>query len=224
MKIKLVTVSPNDKFDSVDSILKHNIVNDIDIIKYENNILGLSTVYNNELNKDNSDYDYVIFCHNDIYFKDINEAIKTLQLNIEKDKYDIIGVAGSTSINMNTCPLGWYPSTKPINRRGKVWHGDYLNNPIVDDFGNRDCRVMSIDGLIIIFGKNAIKSNIRFDETFMFDFYDMDISFTAHILHKLRIGVLPIDLIHKSNGPGILSDKYKEIEKIFKTKWLNILR
>lgn len=83
-----------------------------------------------------------------------------------------------------------------------------------------DHPVACIDGLCIIFGKKVIKSDLLFDEQFLFDFYDTDFSFQCVMKYKLKLGVIVRkDLQHYSVGKSILTEDFLRHELDFRKKW-----
>ena len=84
-----------------------------------------------------------------------------------------------------------------------------------------DAEVSCIDGLCMIFAKQALDSSIEFDENLgAFDFYDTDLSMQAIATYKIKIGVMvQKDLCHYSVGKSILSPSFLETEKKFRAKW-----
>lgn len=189
----------------------------------ENNTKSLAEIYNYYLNNISNDIDYLCFLH-----ADVKLDIKNLVDKIEtcKDKYDVMGLCGCSKISVSKSPLNWYTGSSDFitERWGCVSHGEQnnqksffnLHTPNVSDH-----PAACIDGLCIIFSKTAINTGLRFDETLgKYSFYDTDISFQAVINKKLRLGVLiQQDLYHFSVGKSILSDQFKEDEKIFRKKW-----
>ena len=83
-----------------------------------------------------------------------------------------------------------------------------------------DHEVACIDGLCIIFGPNAIKSDIIFDTNFKFHHYDTDISFECILNKHLKLGVIvEKSLQHYSVGKGILDKSFLDEEVFFRKKW-----
>ena len=84
-----------------------------------------------------------------------------------------------------------------------------------------DAEVSCIDGLCIIFTKNALDSKIEFDENLgAFDFYDTDLSMQAVVNYKLKLGVMvQKDLCHYSVGRSILTQSFLDTEEKFRAKW-----
>ena len=84
-----------------------------------------------------------------------------------------------------------------------------------------DAEVACIDGLCIIFSKEALDSSLLFDEDLgAFDFYDTDISMQAIAKYKMKIGVMvQKDLCHYSVGKSILTPNFLDVEKKFREKW-----
>lgn len=84
-----------------------------------------------------------------------------------------------------------------------------------------DAEASCIDGLCIIFAKEAIASSMEFDESLGdFDFYDTDISMQAIAKYNIKIGVMvQKDLCHYSIGKSILTPKFLDVEEKFRAKW-----
>ena len=93
------------------------------------------------------------------------------------------------------------------NLRGAVAH--YANNDkiFMTSFGFIPCRVAVLDGLFLSVKTESIKkSGWRFNENYTFHHYDIASSLDAN-KKKLKLGVAPIWVIHKS--PGLLNSNDK---------------
>jgi hypothetical protein len=122
--------------------------------------------------------------------------------------------------------LNWWTGSNPTpyEKWGCVTHGELGNqtsyfsshSPTVTDH-----EVSCIDGLCIIFNKEALSTQMEFDENLgAFDFYDSDISMQALIQYKLKIGVMVCkDLCHYSVGKSIMTNNFLETELKFRQKW-----
>ena len=127
------------------------------IEKVNNGEKSLSQVYNEIINE--SENDIVVLCHDDIYF-DTNNWGKKLIKNYDKNNFDIIGVAGTTSIPESG--RWWEDMTKMsgiVNHEheGRKWESKYSSSLL-----NSLQEVCLIDGVFISFNKNNIKH--RFNE------------------------------------------------------------
>lgn len=200
---------------------------DLNMSYIDSNTKPLAEVYNEYLDVErqwhSSSFDYMVFMHADVAFN-LESFIKHVES--VAGKYDIIGLCGTSVMNVSQSPLNWYTSSSPTpqNRWGCVIHGE-LNNRMAwfsehsPDVG--DHEVACIDGLCIIFTKTAIADNsIRFDPSVgSFDFYDTDISMQA-MMKGLKLGVVVRkDLMHYSVGRSILTDEFLKNEVKFRNKW-----
>jgi len=202
----------------------------IKLVLHENNKSSLSKLYNSVLNEIRSDkqrleeLDYIAFCHSDVSF-DV-ESVVTKLVKLE-GKYDIAGFAGAKKINLSISPLGWWPSSVvcPTERYGRV--KQIFNKQLIDSFFNgdthptiTDTRVATIDGLCMILGKNILNDEKNlFDESFdTNNFYDLDFCL-YNLLSGKSIGVIVEHVFHASVGMSILTEEYKNTEKLFRSKW-----
>lgn len=229
-KMLIVTATPGEINDIywLQLIGKHNIFVldesteiEIDTKLFCNNSIGLCTVYNSVLKEYRNEYDYIMFIHADVL---PCEFLYFLQ-SIVKSNYPIMGLAGCTAMPMfgKYHPIAWNTMSDINTQAGEVWHKHQLNTPAKQSiFGNRTNAypVITIDGLCIILSKEALQDDrLIFDETFKFDFYDMDLCFTANKL-GIKIGVIHGGkIIHWSVGKGILKQTYKDAEQQFMAKW-----
>jgi len=185
-----------------------------------NNKKGLPEIYNSYFDK--LDTDFIICVHDDVIIDDVRIFDKIEEYS---KLYDIMGVAGGCNFSFKRhARLSWMSVIdQKIDLAGSVNHrmskeGDIPELFSTSCYGLCPRRAYAIDGLIMIFNKKAYKS-IKFDEQFMFDFYDLDICFSAY-KEKLKVGVIPLAVTHYSKGEGILVDKYLVEQKKFTDKWL----
>lgn len=212
---------PPEKFTDVADLAE------INISYVDNNTKPIAEVYNKYLESERgpngTNWDYMVFMHSDVSF-DLGGLIK----HVEKvsEKYDIIGLCGTATMNVMESPLNWFTSSRPTpdKRWGCVIHGE-LGNQMTwfsqhsPDVG--DHEVACLDGLCLIFTKKIILDrSIRFDPTVgEFDFYDSDISMQA-MMNGLKLGVVVRkDLMHFSVGKSILTPHFLENEIKFRRKW-----
>lgn len=176
-------------------------IKDIDIAYNSNNKIGLSTNYNTILEKHSDNYDYIIFIHDDVYVDDLNVCEKLHTAHME---YDIVGLAGGINPRV-TEPALWHimcGGFNSTNLRGAVAHTFQEKTIIMTSFGPTPSRVALLDGLFISVNTKKIKEvNWKFNENYTFHHYDIASSIDAN-KKKLKLGVTPIWVIHKS--PGLL--------------------
>lgn len=191
-----------------------------------NNKDSLAKVYNRYLSQTRQikeyNTDFIVFMHADVEV-DIDKLIAHAEEY--KDKYDVMGLCGTSVMNVSQSPLNWWTASNPTPeaRWGCVTHGELGNQKSF--FGShhpevRDHEVACIDGLCIIFGPKAIASGIKFDEQFLFDCYDTDISLQAVLKYKFKLGVIIEEsLKHYSVGRSILTDDFLMHEIDLRKKW-----
>lgn len=229
-KLLMVTATPGEETDIIwlQIVKPSNIIMvdentelTIDLKLFCNNSEGLCKRYNEVLDAHRHDYDYIMFIHADTLPCDFLYFIRSM---INRN-YPIMGLAGCTAMPMfgQYHPIAWNTMSDVNTQVGEVWHKHQLNAPARQSiFGNKKeaYPVIAIDGLCMIFSKVALDNEqLRFDEQFKFDFYDMDMCFTANKL-GVKIGIIhPGKFIHWSVGKGILKQTYKEAEAKFISKW-----
>lgn len=221
-KFKFVVVAKDDNFKMpIEKFGQHGI----DVYQVPNNKESLSKVYNSYLKQfriEQEKTDFIVFMH-----ADVEIDIDKLTAHVEecKYKYDVIGLCGCSKINVSQQPLNWFCGSKqfPEFRWGCVTHGELGNKQSFFNMHSpniTDHEVACIDGLCIIFGPNAIKSDIIFDTNFKFHHYDTDISFECILNKHLKLGVIvEKSLQHYSVGKGILDKSFLDEEVFFRKKW-----
>lgn len=207
----------NEQFAHIANCKKHAI----ELMYFSNNTQPLANVYNQVLDK-SSESDYVILMHSDVIC-DMQHLLDHIEEC--KDKYDVMGLCGTSIMNVSQSPLNWWTGSNPTPNAkwGCVTHGELGNNMSFFNAHSPDVtdhKVACIDGLCIIFTKKAIDAGLRFDPLFTFDFYDSDISFQALLKYKLRLGVIiEKSLQHYSVGRSITTQDFLKHEIDFRNKW-----
>jgi len=167
----------------------------------KNNSTGLSKVYNKYIEQYADQTDCMIFAHDDVYIDDafFIDKIEDSFCN----GYDIIGVAGGVSPNIKA-PTLWHIMCGQGNLRGAAGHFSPDMSAIqITSFGPMPARVALLDGLFIAVNTKKIReAGWKFNENYDFHLYDLASCLDAN-KKKLRMGVIPIHLIHKS--PGLTS-------------------
>jgi GT2 family glycosyltransferase len=188
-------------------------------LKHNNTKMGLSEYYNQCLDEYSNMYDYIILCHDDVEFINIDLAF---QVSKALEVYDVIGVAGSINPQIKDKNL-WHLMSDRKDLRGLAGHSwEQTNNEmVVTSFGPTPSRVAIIDGVFMaINAKKISKTKTRFDEKFMFHHYDIDFSLQCN-RDRLKIGVWPILLDHSSPGLREFNKNWEESNLYFKNKWKN---
>lgn len=226
MNIKFVIVSKDENFKMPPSKFEENVDNaQISIELVKNNTNAISKVYNKFLEEERSkmENDYVVFMHSDVSF---NLELFIKHLGEVGPKYGLIGLCGTSIFNVSQSPLNWWTGSNPTpySKWGCVTHGELGDQ--TSYFSSHspnvmDTEVACIDGLCIIFTKQALLTDMKFDENIgMFDFYDSDISCQAVMKYKLKVGVMvQKDLCHYSVGRSIMTPQFLDNELKFRQKW-----
>jgi hypothetical protein len=181
------------------------------IEKITNGEKNLSQVYNEILEE--SIFDVVILCHDDIYFDTTNWCSKITK-HFERSDYSILGVAGTTF--MPKSGMWWEDRSKMygvVNHEsnGKKWESKYS-----DSLQNNIKEVILVDGVFMVIHKKRIKS--KFDESVEgFHMYDINFCFKNY-LDNAKIGVITnVRLTHKSIG--MTNESWEKNRKIFSEKY-----
>jgi len=184
-------------------VINEYIKNPIAVHIFKNNKEGLSKRYNEFLYSDH-DYDYIAFCHDDVYFDD---AMLEAKLEKYHKDYDIVGVAGGNNCKIHA-PALWHLMCGGFssgNLHGAVAHlhnGRSMTTP----FGPVPERTAIVDGVFISVNVKKVKeAGWRFNENYDFHLYDISSCLDAN-KKKLKVGVVPIHLIHQSPGLRDLND------------------
>ena len=164
------------------------------------NTLGLPELYNQKIEEYlDSDFTFLVFCHDDVYVDDHNLATK-LHLARIQFGFDIIGLAGGSSPKIAS-PTLWHLMCDKKTQRGAVTHPTFDRSSLsVTPYGKSPAQVDIVDGLFMAVNVSAIKaSNWRFNPNYRFHHYDL-----ASCLDAKRIGmttgVYPIHVVHSSPG------------------------
>lgn len=162
---------------------------------------------------------FFIFSHDDVHILDFYWMHAILNgLN----HFGIVGVAG----NVRRVPKqpSWalldlnFTWDTPDNLSGVVGHGTGFPPEALNFFGPPFQEVKLLDGLMLgVLSETLVKSGLRFDEQFLFHFYDLDLCRQAEEL-GVSMGTTPISLIHESGG-GFDSDGWRNSYADYLKKW-----
>jgi hypothetical protein len=174
----------------------------IDILFDADNKEGLSKKYNEILNEYRNDYKFIVFVHDDVYVDDlaVNEKLEKAHQD-----FDIVGLAGGVNPKIQKLAL-WHLMCGGFNGnnlRGAVAHPCNDHGQIfMTSFGPTPARVAILDGLFMSINTKRVKQvDWKFNENYTFHHYDIASSLDANV-KKLKLGVAPIWVVHKS--PGLL--------------------
>lgn len=207
MKKILVVTCSKDKGDSsqlVQSLAP--IKNDVSIIVNSDNTEGLSKMYNNQLKSENLiKHDIVLFAHDDVFIDDIKLKGK-LYTAIDDLKYDIVGLAGASKIEIKK-PALWHLISDRNSWSGSVAHPVNDKQLNVTNFGPWPARCLIMDGLFLAVNlRRVLELGWKFNENYDFHHYDISSCLDANKL-KLRMGTYPIYVTHMSPGLSSMKDK-----------------
>jgi GT2 family glycosyltransferase len=183
-------------------------------VVYENK-KGIPFVYNSFINDSNHNK-ILIFVHDDVLIEDLFWEEK---LNNAFEKYDVVGLAGAKKCDLSR-PSAWHLMSDRQDHCGEVAHS-HEKNVWTTCFGPTNSRVLVMDGLFIAINtKKIIKAGLRFDERF--DFHHSDITFClkANKL-KLKMGVVPIRVVHFGLGDSMNSKEWENSASKFKEYYEN---
>jgi GT2 family glycosyltransferase len=181
-------------------------IKDINILFHSQNSIGLSARYNEILESYSSKYDYLVFLHDDVYVDDLSIYNK---LKDAHEQYDIVGLAGGINPRIQK-PALWHLMCGGFgggNLRGAVAHPTSPNQIGMTSFGVTPCRVAILDGLFLSIKTKSIQNtNWKFNTNYTFHHYDIASCLDAN-KKKLKLGVVPIWVIHSSPGLLNIEDK-----------------
>lgn len=170
-------------------------------IVYDNK-RGLSEIYNEFLYDPAYKNDILLFVHDDVELIDVFMVDKLINT-----PFAVTGLAGTKQINL-ACKPAWHLMSEKEEWVGEVMHSKYddkkdFNVVWTTRFGPTRSRALLIDGLFIAVNvKELTAQNVKFDEEFKFHHYDMAFCLDCN-LKKVKIGVLPISVIHHGLGDSM---------------------
>lgn len=185
---------------------------DFHVIK--DNTEGLSKKYNEFLTEEYKDC-IVVFVHDDAIIRDI-----FFLDHVRKSPYTVTGLAGTTKINKNAEKTAWHLMTPTREDMvGEVAH--IKDNQIwTTIFGPTQSPAVIIDGVFIAVNvEELLKTPARFNEEFNWHHYDMAFCLEC-VKHNIRIGVMPIAIIHYGLGDSMISTEWENSSKKFKEVYL----
>ena len=183
-----------------------------------NNSDGLSDVYNKAIEESLNEDISLVFIHDDVWICDYYWA-ERVQRGLKE--FDVIGVVGNT--RRQESQPGWILA----DLDGKLDDQTFLSGAIgqgrsfppdrLDYFGPHGLECKLMDGVFLaVSSKTLNNTNLRFDGSFKFHFYDLDFCRSAEFL-GLRMGTIPLSLIHESYGN--IASEWHTAYKQYLDKW-----
>ncbi len=191
----------------------------LDVHVFPENKVGLSSIYNQAIEKFCKDPCLFVFAHDDLHILDFY-WMNSIQAGLQH--YGIVGCAGNKSRQpfqpswaFKNAQFEW---DAPENLSGIVGHGKSLPMESLSIFGPPFQQVRLLDGLLLaVNSETLVKNHLRFDEQFDFHFYDMDFCRHAEI-KGVTMGTIPLSLMHESDG-NFVSDSWKLGYQKYINKW-----
>lgn len=172
-----------------------------------NNREGLGTVYNRFLTEQYRN-EILVFIHDDIF---IDDYWIDVRLNEAIEKYDVIGLTGLSYLISAPNWDGispWDCGTVAEPNPSRLWR----------ERNRAPHAVYSVDGqCIAINAEKILSAGIRWDERFVFEFYDIDFCRQC-VTRGLSIGVWPLALTHGGKG-RFGSPEFMRSLGLFNRKW-----
>jgi GT2 family glycosyltransferase len=199
----------NSKPSFINYLVETSGIKNVQVIEKENaNGRSLTEVYNEILNE--SIYDVVVLCHDDILFEKKYWGKRVLEHFEKKENYGILGIAGTQYYPSSG--RWWDISSEMV---GQVWHqheGKKWLSEYNKSFGNRIIDTVIVDGLFICLHKKRITNN--FNETVKgFHFYDTTFCI-ENFLNGVKIGTISnVEVTHLS--VGMTNEHWEENKKKF---------
>jgi hypothetical protein len=162
---------------------------------------GLPELYNIAIEEAKSDPAILVFVHDDVHLLDYFFAERVLR---SLEQFQLLGLAG----NKRRVPgqpswafvddqLTW---DLPENLSGVVGHGTTFPPTNLSVFGQPGQEVKLLDGLLLVArSQTFVDHDLRFDESFDFHFYDMDLCRQAES-KAVSMGTFALPVIHESGG------------------------
>lgn len=222
MRILFVSASADETFKCKDAIWNRKprrkyVDTAYSFCTQRNNTESLASLYNGIIAKGfSSTIEWVVFVHADAVIDtiDIEEKLTTLG-----EKYDVIGVAGTSSVKIEA-PCLWHLMGRGF-LHGSVAHTLPGHQKSMTYFGPYPNRVVLIDGVFMAVKVSVLK-NVKFDENCpsKFHFYDLIFSMDCHKA-GYSVGVGDIMVTHDSPGLREFTPEFLAGQEYFLKKYAN---
>tara|TARA_R100000152_G_C6753397_1_gene177153 strand:+ start:663 stop:1307 length:645 start_codon:yes stop_codon:yes gene_type:complete len=188
-----------------------------EVVFKENNKESLHKVYNKAIDfAIQEDVENLVLVHDDVILENYSEE----KLNTLFNKFDVIGVAGTTQVKLQS-PALWHIMGGGFgsgNLHGAVAHGNEKEKHMTP-FGAYPKRVVLLDGVFLAISRKVFKK-IRFDESCpaKWHFYDLDYTMQCHKA-GFKLGVGDILITHNSPGLTSFTEEFNKGQEWFLQKW-----
>ena len=188
-----------------------------EVVFKENNKESLHKVYNKAIDfAIQEDVENLVLVHDDVILENYCEE----KLNTLFNKFDVIGVAGTTQVKLQS-PALWHIMGGGFgsgNLHGAVAHGNEKEKHMTP-FGTYPKRVVLLDGVFLAISRKVFKK-IRFDESCpsKWHFYDLDYTMQCHKA-GFKLGVGDILITHNSPGLTSFTEEFNKGQEWFLQKW-----
>jgi hypothetical protein len=175
--------------------------NFVQVRLFEENKRGLPEVYNLAIEEARNDPAILVFVHDDVHLLDYFWAERVLA---SLERFQLIGLAGNKR-RVQRQPSWAFIDDKltwdqPENLSGVVGHGKTFPPANLSVFGRPGQEVKLLDGLLLVVrSKTLVDNGLRFDQTFDFHFYDLDICRQAEA-KGVSMGTFALPVMHESGG------------------------
>ena len=199
-----------------DTLLWKNTENSTVIFK-QNNTDSLQKAYNKAIDfAVQENVQSLILVHDDVILENLTDE----RLAKLFKKYDVVGCAGTTEVDLKP-PALWHLMGGGFgskNLHGAVAHGNETEKHMTP-FGSYPHRVVIIDGVFMAI-KREVFQKIRFDESCpsKWHFYDLDYSMQCHKA-GFKVGVGDIMITHNSPGLTSFTEEFNKGQEWFLNKW-----
>jgi hypothetical protein len=175
------------------------------------NKTGLPLIYNSMMRSPESENTITLFVHHDVSIEDaflvpkLNEAIK---------QFDIVGLAGGSSVEIKS-PALWHLMTDRETWSGAVAHKFPDGSTRAVSFGPTPKRCLILDGLFLALNTpKIVGKGLWFDPNYMFHHYDVQLGLDANGL-GIKLGTWPIWVVHSGLGDSYQSEAWRKSEEHF---------
>ena len=164
------------------------------------NSRGLSACYNEAIRAAKNEEEILVFVHDDVLIVDFFWIDKILR---GFTRFEVLGLAGNKRREPRQPSWAFVDDTFTwdiaSNLSGIVGHGHQFPCQLsIYGAPGQECKLL--DGVFLATKKSILtRTQILFDETFDFHFYDMDFCRQAE-LQRLRMGTIALGIIHASDG------------------------
>ncbi len=189
------------------------------LLLFAQNERGLSSVYNEAIDKARGEPAVLVFMHDDVLITDYHWGLRVREA---LQRFDLVGLAGN--VRRMSGQASWIMADgqpqrdDPSHFSGAVGHGSGYPAANLSHYGDvpRACKLL--DGVFLaIDSRTLARTGLRFDEQFAFHGYDADFCMQADRM-GLRLGTFALSIVHESRG-RFGSKPWAEAHRLFCDKW-----